>query len=220
MIRLASGIYRYWLDGRLQPIFEPWSLDRQPQGALLLRGSRHRAGASVFDMEADYDGAICTSLSMIWHRPAAARPLSVHYRRVGALLEYSFADQPQSHTLALAAENLLFPLLRAATGPLLPLLQGGRSLALPDLRDPTAGSPPLLHPLLSERHSEMLGTEADGLQHWRYYGGEYGDAGCDCWLGPHHLLHRYRWASPHGVWDVRLEALEQAEHFAGFAAYA
>ena len=51
---------------------------------------------------------------------------------------------------------------------------------------------------------------------YQYYGGEYRDEGCECWLDARSLLTRYVWKTPQGVWDVRLDALTTDPAFEGF----
>lgn len=207
MTEVARGVYRYWCDGALQTITEPWQLLRTAQG-LLLRGQRLVDGRVVLDVEAQYDGALCNDLHLCWHTPTSQHRAQYRYR--GIKLEWSFDQQHGVQTLALPADSRLFPLLRAATGPLLKQLSAApRTVVVPCIRDATADD--FLHPLLSSRHAKT--TTA---QHYRYYGGEYGDAGCECWLDTHCLLLRYQWQSPQGGWEVRLEDLWTAQDFKGF----
>lgn len=217
MSELARGGYRYWRNGALQPVTEPWSLHRQSDGTLRLQGQRRIDGVPVLDVEADYTGARCTRLQLRWQAPASAMVRTAHYRLDGAGLHWRFGAGDSLETLALPDGALLFPLLRAATGPLLGQLgTEPRNVVLPDLRDP-ADAEAFLRPLLSERQVRIDGADDDGLHRLRYVGGEYGEAGADCALGPEGLLRHYRWDSPQGVWEVRLEDAWWQPEFRDFA---
>lgn len=217
MSELARGTYRYWRDGALQPIVEPWTLRRGLDGSVLLRGRRQMEGAPLLDIEADYAGAHCTGMRLRWHPAPPDEPRTAHYRLDGAALHWRFADAARYPPQTLPANTLLFPLLRAATGPLLSQLDGApRTVVLPSLRDP-AGSDGFLRPLLSERRALENGVDAEGLRRIRFLGGEYGETGADCALGPEGLMRHYRWESPNGVWDVRLEDAWWEPEFRDFA---
>lgn len=217
MIELARGSYRYWRDGAQQAITEPWRLLAAP-GGLLLRGKRLVDGLPFLDVEADYVGARCTGLRLHWQPPAPAAPRGVEYQlRDGGLLRWRFEHEVDFRELTLPADTLLFPLLRAGTGPLLgALTTGARDVLLPCIRD-AADAASFLHPTHSSRHVSMLVQSGAASPTLRYHGGEYGAEGCDCWLDDQGLLQRYHWRSPQGVWDVRLEELHCAETFRGFA---
>ena len=217
MSELARGTYRYWRDGLLQAIVEPWTLRRSLDGGLLLRGRRQMEGAPLLDIEADYLGARCTGMRLRWHPLPPGESRTAHYRLDGAALYWRFSEDAEAQVQALPADTLMFPLLRAATGPLLGQFgEASRTLVLPSLRDP-AGTPGFLRPLLSERRAEAGGVDAEGLRTLRYYGGEYGEAGSDCALGPEGLLRHYRWDSPQGLWEVRLEDAWWEPEFRDFA---
>jgi hypothetical protein len=73
-------------------------------------------------------------------------------------------------------------------------------VVLPDIRNPDGAW--FLHPLRSPRHA-VAGDQ--GPRHYRYYGGEYGEAGADYWLDADGFVARYRWVAPDGAWEVELE---------------
>lgn len=216
MSELARGVYRYWRDGQLQAITEPWRLLAAPAG-LLLRGKRLVDGLPFLDLEADYVGARCTGLRLHWQPPAPEALRSVEYQlRDDGLLRWRFEQEVDFRELALATDALLFPLLRAGTGLLLgTLTTGARNVVLPCIRN-AADAASFLHPITSQRHVSVPVLAGDQSPTLRYHGGEYGVEGCDCWLDDHGLLQRYHWHSPQGVWDVRLEELHCAETFRGF----
>lgn len=176
-----KGLYRYWRDGELQDVVEPWELTRNAEG-WLLTGQRIVQGNTALEVEAQYLGALCSAMRMTW-----------------------LADQPARRAELTATQDvLLFPLLRAAAGPLLPLLaDGSRTVLLPNIRNPRTAD--FLTPLRSIRHATLLDKTA---RHYRYYGGEYGEAGADYWLNASGLLDHYRWTSPQGEWEARLENLQ------------
>lgn len=191
-----KGIYRYWRDGLPQEVLEPWQLRRDAEG-LVLRGQRQIAGHLALEVEARYLNHTCTGLRLAWYSETSSRV--VHYRMQEGALQWRFDAEPAMQTLALPAGTLLFPLLRAASGPLLgALVAAPRTLVLPNIRNPAQED--YLRPLLSERRAVLQSP-----QHYRYYGGEYGDAGADYWLDENGMVSRYHWQSPRGEWEARLE---------------
>lgn len=215
MSTLASGTYRYWRDGALQAVIEPWRLLPSEHG-LLLCGKRLVDGLTFLDVEADYVGAHCVALRLHWQPPAPAAPCGVEYRLEPGLLRWRFEQEASFREQPLPADALLFPLLRAGTGPLLGLLAAGaRTVVLPCIRD-ASDEQTFLHPLSGPRHVTPAAAPGDEPPTLRYHGGEYGEQGCDCWLDALGLLRRYRWPTAQGEWDVRLEELQYAEHFQGF----
>ena len=206
MKTLAQGVYRYWRDGLPQGVTEPWQLDQMARG-WTLRGQRVLDGRPALAVEADYQGSRCTQMRVTWHR--AEKPLTAHYRLRDSRLEWR-TQEPQ--TLALPPQHHLFPLLRAASGPLLQTLTGGpQCVVVPNIRDTKQQE--FLHPLLSERHAECLGKDKEWGKFYRYYGGEYGATGADYWLDESGLVTRYCWESSQGLWEVRLEERRVAADF-------
>ena len=209
MTVLAQGIYRYWRDGALQDISEPWQWQRVGDHQVL-RGQRCVAGQPLLDIEATYEGAECRQLRLRWGPHSAGEAQTLHYVCREPSLHWRREGDAADQTLPLPAGSLLFPLLRAAAGPLLlRLARAPATVVVPCLRDP-ADAARFLTPRLSERHAVLIDEDAATGRHYRYYGGEYGEAGSDYWLGADNRLLRYRWDSPQGVWEVRLEAGESA----------
>lgn len=209
---LARGRYRYRRDDQPQPVVEPWSLHRAG-GALLLRGQRIVDDQPVLDVSARYRGRRCEQFRLHWN---GALPRSAEYQLLQGELRWkpaqdaAWASAPEAHGC------LLFPLLRAAAGPLLGLLaEQPAKVCVPDIRDPDQAEQ-FLHPLFSQRRAELREGADGAARHYRYYGGEYGDAGADYWVDSHELLTRYRWAAPNGRWEVVLEELDVAEGYTGF----
>mgnify|MGYP000518893376 CR=1 FL=1 len=194
MSERARGVYRYWRDNARQAVEEPWTIGIDGAG-WRLAGERQVDGRAVLRVEAHYRQGGCQAMALHWEGEGG--PLRVHYRRDQQSLLW-WRDNETPSRLTLPANCQLFPLLRAATGPLLPWLAGGRrTLALPDLHEP--GTARFLAPRLSERHA------TGGPEQFRYFGGEYGEAGSDYWLDPQGLVERYRWTAPDGLWEVHLE---------------
>lgn len=191
----ARGTYRYWRDGRAQDVVEPWEVTVSGT-ELVLRGQRIVGGQPLLDVTARYHGDACEEFTVTWQPDAR----TVGYRRSGAQLEWSEGKGAQRRE-AIPDGSLLFPLLRAATGALLPRLAlQACVVVLPDIRDPAG--PGFLQPLQSQRHALQV---SDGPRHYRYYGGEYGEVGADYWLDPDGFVQRYRWPSPQGLWEIALE---------------
>jgi len=209
MSRLASGNYRYCKNGTAQNIDEPWSIESTQDG-LLIQGERRISEVPVLRVGAHYVDGACSSCTVQW-QPAAAIPGSPrHYRMFGKDLHWS-DDTQQDHRLSLPAKTLLFPLLRAAAGPLvLALRTQARPVVVPSLHDPE--QPTFLHPRISTRHTRQLSEN-----HYRYYGGEYGEHGSDYWLNPQGLLQAYRWESADGLWEVSLDELTLTEGWNGIS---
>lgn len=203
----TGGTYRYWHDGQLQPIAEPWRWVPADEG-LRLEGLRMQGERILLQVAADYTEAGCVALLLDW-QPGSPQHRRVAYRHLGAVLEWQ-EDGHDVQRLELAAGELLFPLLRAATGfQLRQLVDTPRGVLVPDLHDPS--SPDFLHPLRSQRHVLATDDGPEPQRHFRYFGGEYGDQGCDCWLDRFDLMLRYQWQSPEGLWEARLDEARPAE---------
>lgn len=212
MSELARGVYRYRCDGRESDITEPWRLVRHGEQLRLL-GRRLDGSRVLLEVDARYRGDRCVALRLAADTPTGRRRLQ--YRRDDEGLSWFESGAPAATHVALPADAVLFPLLRAATGPLLRTLAVGPcELVLPDLRNP-ADAGAFLRPLRSLRRVTQVGADAQG-SHLRFFGGEYGELGADYWIGADGVVQRYQWSSPHGVWDVRLDALRVAPGFSGF----
>lgn len=200
----AAGVYHYWLDDQLQPIVEPWHVAAEDAG-VVLRGERRIGDASVLAVEARYRDELCTEFSVRWH--SAARQAGALYRLAGQQLMWRLESSAIWQTLELPAGALLFPLLRAATGALLPLLaQAERAVVVPCIRDPQSAD--LFTPLVSLRRTQLLGIEAGNLRRYRYFGGEYGEDGADYWCSAAGWVTAYHWTSAQGRWKVALSLAE------------
>lgn len=190
-----AGTYHYWLDGQQQTIIEPWEWVREGESASL-KGQRIVDAHVLLNIRALYEKAQCTDLQLSWQ--GSGRIQHWRYRIQQEQLLWACQGGPDG-TLELPGGCRLFPLLRAATGLLLPQLQvESASIVLPDIRQ-APGQPGFLHPHISPRRAERINE-----QHWRYYGGEYGEPGSDYWLDEDGLVRAYRWDSPQGRWDVTL----------------
>lgn len=211
MTLLARGEYSYWRDGERQDVREPWRLQATANG-LHLWGERRVNGQTALEVDADYEGLHCRALRLSWQDRDGAR--TAQYEHRGEVLHWQVEGEPPTPPLAVPSGCALFPLLRAAAGPLVrQLLASPRSVVVPNIRA-TAQRAERLQPLLSTRHAVLQAQDAQGGQHYRYYGGEYGDAGSDYWLDARGLLQRYSWDSAQGLWEARLEDLDTQDGFA------
>ena len=167
----------------------------------MLRGQRLVAEVPVLDIEAHYRGRHCHTQTLHWQN-ADGSSRRFHYALAPGQLHWDDGDAADSRSLALPSGALQFPLLRAATGRLLQELAGGAGpVVLPNLRVAEQAAD-FLHPIVSERWVEAQA----GAGHYRYFGGEYGDAGAEYWLDEQAIVQRYRWLSPTGLWEIRLQA--------------
>ncbi len=206
MTPLASGLYSYQRDGQPQPIREPWQLEED--GGLILAGQRDVENLGSLKVRARYAGPRCVAADIEWSQ--ADIRTSARYWLEGKTWHWSRAEQTPE-AIAQSEGALLFPLLRAATGPLMSHLDTQpRRVLVPALHNP--GDPDsAFKPVLSMRRIELLGPS-----YWRYLGGEYGETGCVCELTPEGLLKAYHWDSAHGSWDVMLERCDNASNWPGF----
>lgn len=196
----AQGNYVYSLGGKPQDVGEPWTLTRVGTG-FRLQGQRLVKGKPTLIVDAAYLGTECGAMKVEWL--GAGEPRAVQFLLEGGALEWRDGSGP-AQRLMLPPRTLMFPLLRAATGPLLrALLDSTRPVVMPDLRAPRSAQ--FLRPLLSDRRTGL--AAGAGGSRYRYFGGEYGDEGSDWWLDSHGLVCRYQWDTPQGQWDVRLEGL-------------
>lgn len=127
MTLLASGTYRYRLDGALQPIEEPWTFHRIDH-RMRLHGQRVIDGNPLLEVDADYDGSICKAMHVRWQ---AAPPQEIRYWHVGEHFEWQRKGEPGAQFIDVPPDSLMFPLLRAATGLLLPQLIRPRAVIVP-----------------------------------------------------------------------------------------
>ena len=217
---IASGNYRYNLDGVEQPIEEPWQLIQTDSG-LILQGRRIVNGIALLTVDARFKNGAWQQMSLHWAGNGAGDDPGQHYR-----LEYRLANNElawahagkSEQRFALPDNTLLFPLLRAASGSLLSQLAAKpQTLVLPCLRDPQDQAA-FLRPIMSQRRAEYVQQLDDDTTHFRYYGGEYGEAGSDYWLNRQGLLQRYVWQSPHGCWDVQLKDYQAPDTLPIFSA--
>lgn len=201
MSTVAAGSYGYRLDGEVQPVTEPWVLSRDGAG-LRLRGERRRHGRPLLRVDARFERARCVQLSVDW---LAEGPRRFEYALQAGFVDWRSGDA--AGAVAVPRGTLLFPLLRAATGPLLLVLaRAPASVVVPSLHDPSSAQ--FLRPEATPRRAELCGDR------YRYRGGEYGDDGCECALDERGFLTRYLWTSAQGTWDVRLEAFQAEPDFA------
>jgi hypothetical protein len=215
MTLLARGRYRYERDGGPTGISEPWQLERLESGCRL-RGQRLIDGQPLLEVEAHFQSGRCTEMRLQWQPSGEGVPRVLRYRHRETVLEWCEEGGCMPQFLQLPADCLMFPLLRAAAGPLVEqLARASRWVVLPSLHDPQ-DTATFLRPLLSQRRAERVDSGPAALRHYRYFGGEYGEAGSDYWLDAHGILQRYRWLSPHGAWEVRNESGAAAAGFAGF----
>lgn len=216
MTELAHGDYSYSLNGVRQAISEPWTLTHSA-GGLALRGQRIVDGRVMLDIDARYRAGRCVEMKLAWDRDAMSTARHAHYRLPAETLNWQLDGK--DHALTLPANCLLFPLLRAAAGPLLRLLRPSpRPVLVPCIRDP-ADTALFLQPLLSQRRVVEFDSLDERVSQLRYYGGEYGDGGCDCWIDEHDLIQRYTWNSTAGLWEIQLIDAAVAPGFRGFAAH-
>lgn len=196
----ALGDYSYTFSGVPQAVGEPWTLMRTGSG-FVLQGVRLLKGTPTLVVEAEYERTSCTAMRVEWL--GMGEPRTVHYRLVDGELDWRDGGRSPQR-VSLPPGCLMFPLLRAGTGPLLrELAMARRAVVMPDLRAPRSAQ--FLTPLLSERRAER--PAGAGGSHYRYFGGEYGEDGSDWWVDSHGIVSRYTWATPQGDWDVRLENL-------------
>lgn len=212
---LANGTYLYWRDGIAQPIREPWTLSVDG-GDWLLSGQRVIEEVPRLGIDARYRDHAWQDCALDWLSPQDPWPQTHFYFMREGALRWRAPNDIDDHALTLPSRCLLFPLLRAAAGPLLwALTRTPRWVVVPELKQ-TVDTRRFLSPSLSERRA-CVGASPQGEQtHYRYFGGEYGENGADYWIDHQGLLRRYTWQAPDGLWECRLIALETAPPFRGF----
>lgn len=199
MSQAHRGSYQYWKDGQRQGIDEPsvWT-------PYQIQARRRVGGRTALSVTADYAGGCCTGL--VLHTGDDGTEASVRYHIARGRLDWQRDSEPAGQALALPADALLFPLMRAGSGWLIRQLAGGaRPVVVPDIR-PDATPAERLAPIISTRSVQLLETTPDGGTRWRVFGGEYGQAGCEAWLDADDRMSRYVWDAPDGRWEVRLLA--------------
>lgn len=200
----AQGIYRYWRDGVPQPIEEPWQILEERHG-WVLRSTRNVEGCCVLAIEARYQERRCHSFRLDWMPEASGAQRSLHYRCEHGQLQWQEPERRQTGELPFPDDHRLFPLVRAASGPLLRDLSiAPATVVLPCLQ-PNADAEAFLRPMHSRRRAEFLDRDDESVDHLRYYGGEYGTTGSDYWVDANDWVQRYRWHAPDGCWEVRNE---------------
>lgn len=213
---LAKGRYDYWKDDTQQPVVEPWQLLKDAN-RLTLSGQRIVDGVTLLDVLATYQSGLCNSMMLNWQSTSNEPAQTWRYWLLENELHYRPPHSDVDQIFSLRSGSLLFPLIRPAAGPLVrQLAQGETQVVLPCLRDPS-DTQNFLHPITSARQTVATKSSAENeLQHFRYFGGEYGKTGADYWLNSDQLLDRYLWESNAGRWEVRLTDYCRSADFTGF----
>ena len=206
---VASGHYRYSCDGQPQAIQEPWQLFRL-EDQFILQGQRQVDNGPDFSVLAEYSNKRrCVQFLLDWSDKNNTQRLHYQHDLQADSLRWRRAGESW-HSQSLTSGSLLFPLLRAAAGPLVRELSlGPRDTIVPSLHTPDQPDD-FLSPRRSLRHCEAQSSEG----HYRYFGGEYGQSGADYWLNPRGILSAYHWQSAHGLWEV---ALNKPFYSSGFS---
>ncbi|MEH6592800.1 MAG: hypothetical protein V7746_21210 [Halioglobus sp.] len=217
---MASGSYRYLLNGRPTRVEESWQYEGELAGECSISSRRAAPGVEI-EVTAQMCKGKALHFDALW-RGDSTGTVTAHYRQWGDRLSVKClgggSDREEVIEILHEPENsepLLFPLMRIFTGPLIARLleQGGKGcIILPSIANPAA-SELLLRPQISERTARIIEEDKllfeDGSEVLcrccEYTGDQYA-AGSRFWLGPDNILQRYQWqqtADQH--WDVWLQ---------------
>ncbi|MGJ8669273.1 MAG: hypothetical protein ACSHXK_07290 [Oceanococcus sp.] len=208
---LASGDYHYWYDGSIQAVQEPWQLHQSGTG-FVLSGKRIVNARTCFEVVAEYSNKRrCTGLDLSWIDANGKQ--NWQYRQQTKPQQLAWRKEAQDWKLTEATPGArLFPLLRAAAGPLVrELSKQPHVVIVPTLHDPD-DTDEFLKPSSSQRYCEQQSS----ANHYRYFGGEYGEMGSEYWLNTQGLMTSYEWKSAQGLWRVELQDAYYAPGFRRF----
>ena len=213
---MASGAYRYRLNGEPAAVEETWRREPIGQGCWRVT-SRRRAADVAIDVEAQEAHGVVTAFTAEW-RHEDGGSLAVDYQLQGSVLSVVRRESARAplHTEMTpgAAPLLLFPLMRIFVGPVIDglLRAGGTGIViLPEIAVPP-DSAKFFEPRCSDRRAavvaeEFLEDEAGAARlcrRCRYLGDQYDEA-ASFWLGADGLLERYQWRQQgQGAWQVDL----------------
>lgn len=203
MTPILSGHYAYFVDGQRKNIEEPWQLQANNYG-VRLSGERIVDGHCVLAVQARYQQRQCNFMRISWQARPQDDLQNISYWQRHNILNWRFDHESESQRLELPSGSLMFPLLRAASGPLIQQLsEGERCVIVPRLHDPAAKN--FLHPLLSQRRAKATSES----HQWRCFGGEYGETGALYQLNALGLTQAYEWQTDQGLWQIKLDQLTQ-----------
>lgn len=217
---MASGCYRYILNGHPTEVAESWSLEGELATQCQISSRRSAPGVEI-EVTAAVSSGTLQHFTTLW-RSGSAGTISAEYllQRDRVLVTWRAAGRGNEEVIELfhdtvSSQPLLFPLMRIFTGPLIArLLQlgGEGKVILPDINDPE-DEEHLLRPLTTQRRARVIEKEAlllcNGVElrcrRCEYTGDQY-RAGSQFWLGEDDLLLRYQWQqSADQHWDVLLQ---------------
>jgi hypothetical protein len=212
----GAGEYRYLLNGGTTAITETWARQIFPGGRQRITSRRNAPGVEI-TVDAIVDKGLVLSCLITWQSGDASIQADYAWRESALECRRTREGAPpeeQAIVCDQAGPRLLFPLMRAFTGPLISRLldnDGTGQVFVPDISRP--GDPEmLLRPRVSQRHANILDVGAkldiDGMavpcRLCEYTGEQYG-AGSRFWLGEDETLLRYQWQQGSAQhWDVWL----------------
>jgi hypothetical protein len=217
---MASGSYRYLLNGHPTAVTESWGIEGELATQCQISSLRIAPGVEI-EVAAEVSEGKVQGFTSTW-RSATEEAISAQYvlQTDRVLVTWRGAHSTTEEVIEIfhsgtSSAPLLFPLMRIFSGPLIArILQlgGPGNVILPDINDPGDGGR-LLRPLSTQRRARVIESDAvlslDGIdlpcRACEYTGDQYG-AGSHFWLGQDDLLLRYQWKqSDQQHWDVWLQ---------------
>jgi hypothetical protein len=217
---MASGSYRYLLNGQPTEVAESWDIEGELATQCQISSLRFAPGIEI-EVTAGLSNGKVQHFTSAW-RSGSAETISAQYllQAERVLVTWRAADSTTEEVIEVfhdgtSSQPLLFPLMRIFSGPLIARilhLGGEGNVVLPDITDPEDEGR-LLRPLSTHRKARIVENDAilslDGAdlpcRRCEYTGDQYG-AGSHFWLGQDDLLLRYQWQqSEQHHWDVWLQ---------------
>lgn len=210
-----AGSYIYSGGPGAAGISESWARFQLPDGEALTISTRRVAEPEItVNVQTRHDNEL---IAEAWLECVGEVTVRAHYIIGGGghvLLRHQVNNEAVTeHKIDAHEVDLLFPLLRVYTGPMLRGLldSGGSALVLVPRLDCFDTPELLLTAAVSERRVESLGrddfeigSESVACDKLRYHGGPYID-GATCWLDGERLL-GYQWQQSADVtWSVTLK---------------
>ena len=217
-MRITSGNYAYYLDGKDTSITESWTIDKDDQGKIVVHAIRDaQVFQSRIEVSATKQSGLITSFQVTWENGGDGMVKHVHtnYQISQDVVNVSRAvnGNKKSHTFNYPTPPIISPLMRVFMGDTIVKLSkqdDGATVLIPNITNPM-NTGTLLLPKIEQRQAKMLHTEELELvgrsisADCYSYTGELYDENARFWLDEHHTLVRYTW----GKWDVFLDQYQR-----------
>jgi hypothetical protein len=164
---MASGSYRYLLNGQSTEVAESWDIEGELAAECQISSLRVAPGVEI-EVTAGLSNGKVQHFTSVW-RSGSGETISAQYllQAERVLVTWRAADSTTEEVIEVfhagaISRPLLFPLMRIFSGPLIAQilrLGGEGNVILPDINDPGDGGR-LLRPLSTQRRARVIESDA------------------------------------------------------------